>query len=357
MLAKPIDDDAELKAMFRCALLLAGVVAVGAFGFHLIEGGWTYWESLYFTIVTITTVGYGDYGLSPRGQVFAAMLMVCGFGVFTYSLTSLVRIAADADAARRRKMKRDIAACRDHLVVCGYGRMGYTICSEVSRSGIPCVVIEQDEEGALRAERDGRLVIHGTASDDETLIRAGVERARGVVCAVDSDAENMFITVTARDLNRDCGIISRAESETAARKLKRAGATLVVSPHQMAGETVASAVINPRLSKFMGVECEDGRRFELGETIIQPGAELAGQTIEQFGRHAEDLVFVAIEREDGEMVVRPRGFEEFRAGDAVIFAGSPEDAEAIRTAATSCQTRSKNGKSDASPTQAPICSQ
>jgi len=329
-----LEDATELKALARCTLLLAGVVAIGAFGFHLIEPTWTFWDSFYFTIVTITTVGYGDYGLTTNGQVFAAVLMVCGFGVFTYSLTTMVRIAADAEAARRRKMKREIAKCNDHIVICGYGRMGSTICQEVREGGIECVVIENDEAGVERATEDGLLVVQGEASDDAVLAKAGILRARGVVCAVDSDAENMFITVTVRDLNPECTVISRAESESAARKLQRAGAKLVVSPHQMAGETVASAVVNPRLSRFMGATCEDQHKFRLAETLVHPGAELVGQSIEKFGSATPDLVFVAIERADGQMVVRPRGNEQFCDSDVVIFAGSPQDIERIRVAAT-----------------------
>ncbi|MEM9187088.1 MAG: potassium channel protein [Planctomycetota bacterium] len=330
------DDATEFRALLRCALLLVGIIAVGTFGFDLIEPEWSLWDCFYFTIVTITTVGYGDYGLCRNGQAFAAFLMLSGFGVFTYSLTSMVRIAADSEAARRRKMKREIAGCEDHIVVCGYGRVGQTICREIRRGGLDCVVIEQGEAGVARAREDGRLVVHGEASDDAVLIRAGVKRARGVVCAVDSDAENMFITVTARDLNPDCTIISRAETDSAGQKLRRAGASLVVSPHQMAGETVANAVLNPRLSKFMGVEREDGHHFRMGETIVLPGSELSGQTIAEFGGLAEALVFVAIEREDGEMVVRPRGHDAFRDGDVVIYAGSNADAEFIRAAASSC---------------------
>ncbi|MEM8866450.1 MAG: potassium channel protein [Planctomycetota bacterium] len=329
-------DYAELRAMFRCALLLFGVVLVGTLGFHLIEETWSLWDCFYFTIVTITTVGYGDYGLCRNGQAFAAFLMVSGFGVFTYSLTTLVRIAADSDAARRRKMKRDIANCEGHIIVCGYGRVGQTICREVRQGGLDCVVIENTEEGAAAAMEDGRLVVEGDASDDATLIRAGVQRARGVVCAVTSDAENMFITVSARDLNPEVTIISRAESDSAGQKLRRAGASLVVSPHQMAGETVANAVLNPRLSKFMGAACDDRPSFRMGETVVHPGSELSGQTIAEFGGLAEALVFVAIEREDGEMVIRPRGYDEFRDGDVVIYAGSTADADFIRAAASSC---------------------
>ncbi|MEM1305356.1 MAG: potassium channel family protein, partial [Planctomycetota bacterium] len=251
------EDSEEVRATVRCGLLMLGVVAVGTLGFDLIEPSWTLWDCFYFTIVTITTVGYGDYGLCRNGQMFSAGLMICGLGVFTYALTTLVRFASDTAAARRRKMRREIAHCHDHIVICGYGRMGRTICEQVIRGGLECVIIEEREDCVAAAAEDGRLVVAGSASDDETLLRAGIDRARGVVCAVDSDAENMFITITARDLNPEITVISRAEGETAGRKLQRAGASLVVSPHQMAGETAATALLHPRLSKFMGASSDE----------------------------------------------------------------------------------------------------
>ncbi|MEN1679842.1 MAG: potassium channel protein [Planctomycetota bacterium] len=328
--------DADRRAAARCILLLLGVVAVGTLGFDLLQPEWTWWECLYFTLITVTTVGYGDPGLTPWGQAFAAVLMVSGFGVFTYALTTLVTHASDTEAARRRTMKRKVSQCRDHIVICGYGRVGRPICQQITRGGLECVVIDSNECNAARAGDDGRLFVHGQASDDDVLKRAGVEHARGVVCAVDSDAENMFIAVSARELNPQCTIISRAESETSAHKLRRAGASLVVSPHQMAGETVATALLSPRLTKFMAAAEDLHHGFHLGEAEVLPGAELAGMTIQEFGCRAANLVFVAIERASGEMVIRPRGFEVFQEGDVVIYAGSSADADFLRGAATSC---------------------
>ncbi|TWT35678.1 Voltage-gated potassium channel Kch [Posidoniimonas corsicana] len=317
----------------RCGALLAGVLVVGTIGFYFIEGDWTLWECLYFTLVTITTVGYGDYGLSHAGQVFASVLLVCGISVFTYSLSTIVQIASDPEAARRRIMKRRIADCSDHIIVCGYGRMGRTICEEITREDVLCVVIENHPPNIRRAIDDGQVVLEGEASDDELLLEAGLARARGVVCAVDSDAENMFITVTVREHNPECVIISRAENEMAARKLQHAGASLVVSPHQMAGRTVASAVICPRLAKYTNGYEDDDQSFKLGETHVRPGAPLVGQSVAQFGATVDGLVFVAIERADGRTILRPRGSEVFAADDIVIYAGGLDDIAAMKHAA------------------------
>lgn len=330
-------DAEQLIAVVRCVAVAVAVVLIGSLGFHLIETDWSWWDSFYFTLVTISTVGYGDYDLSESGKKFAALMLLCGIGTFTYSLSTLVQIASDVDAALRRKMKRKIAECSEHAIVCGYGRIGRMICQEIERSGLECVVVERDEQMVQDALADGHLVVAGVASEDETLLAAGIERAQAIVCCVDSDAENMFITVSARELNPACRVISRAESTGAARKLERAGAALVVSPHQMAGKTIATALVHPRLTKFLhspskaeepGVCC-----FELGEVVVGEGSELVDKSVKEVGQRLDGLVFVAVDRASGELVVQPHGDLAFEAGDVVIFAGAGDVVHAMRNEA------------------------
>ncbi len=336
--------DEQLLLLMRCSLLAAAVILLGTLGFCLIEETWSYWDSFYFTVVTVSTVGYGDYEISENGRKFAALLILCGIGAFTYALTTIVQIASDAEAAVRRKMKRLISECRDHIVVCGYGRMGKMICEELDRSQIEVVVIECNEECVERAIADGRLVVEGIASQDETLLSAGIVHAQGIVCAVDSDAENMFVVISAQDLNPCVRIISRAESVDAARKLERAGAALVVSPHQMAGKTIATALLHPRLSRFLNSGDHDGLYFEMGEVEIEPGSNVEGKTVRQIGANLKGLSFVAIERKknpqtEEELIVQPGGEFRFREGDVVIFAGAGNVVDQMRKAARKTRNR------------------
>lgn len=325
----------QTLAIVRCVAVAGAVVVIGALGFRLIEG-WSLWEATYFTLVTISTVGYGDYGLSDGGKKFAAFMLLCGIGTFTYSLSTLVQIASDVDAALRRKMKRKVAECSGHVVICGYGRIGRMICEEIVESGRDCVVVENHPDSVQRAIADGRLVVSGTASEDETLLAAGIERAEAIVCAVDSDAENMFITVSARELNPQCRVISRAESIDASRKLERAGAALVVSPHKMAGKTIATALLHPRLARMLngGDGCEK-RYFELGEVVIHPTSRIVGESISVIGGEMDGISFVALERPDGDLIVQPGGDERFLAGDVLIFAGAGDVVKRMRAAAAS----------------------
>lgn len=320
--------EAHNEAIFRCLAMLSVVICFGTLGFYVTEN-WTLWRCLYFTLITITTVGYGDQGVSPLGEVVATLLLVCGIGTFTYALSTLVQIAMDEEGARKRKMKKTIKDCSDHIIVCGYGRMGQTICSQLTRGNLQCVVIEQNEDSYQRAIEDGFLTLEGRASDDEVLLEAGVERARGVVCAVDSDAENMFITVTVRELNSDCLVVARAETDGTARKLRHAGATTTVSPHEMAGESAANSLLRPHLTRIMSGADLEGQ-FEMGEAVIEKNSSLVGRSIEEFGRETTGLVFIAIRRACGKILVRPRGHDRFEAEDVVIFAGSDEDAYEVQ---------------------------
>ena len=329
--------DAQTRAVLRCAVTVLSIVLIGTLGFRLIETQWSLWDSFYFTLVTITTVGYGDYGISKTSQIFAAFLLLCGIGTFTYSLSTLIQIASDVDAAMRRKMKSKIAKCNGHIIVCGYGRIGRMICKEIERGGMQCVVVERDADQAKLAMDEGRLVIEGIASEDEVLLQAGIRRAQGIVCAVDCDAENMFITVSARDLNPECRVISRAESKQAARKLEQAGASMVISPHQMAGKTIATAFLHPRLTRFLHTGDDSARYFELSEVEIEPGSGVVGETVAQFGAKADGVVFVAIERTGGELIVQPRGDTQFHEGDVVIFAGSNHGMDWMRSACGASQ--------------------
>lgn len=323
-------DDKSLAA-FRCAMLLLSVVFVGTIGFWLIEDQWNLWDALYFTLITVTTVGYSDGGISEAGQRFALVLLLCGIGTFTYSLSTLVQFAADREAALLRRMKRKIKETRDHVVVCGYGRMGRTACQQLTEGGITCVVIEASDDNFRRAVGDGHLVVQGAASNDDVLVQAGVLRASGVVCAVDSDAENMFITVSVRDLNANCKIVSRAESEGAARKLERAGATLVISPHQMAGQSIANAMLHPCLNRFMQHSL-DGEYLLLSETEISAESGLTGRTVHDLGQLSENVAFVAIQRADGQQIMGPRDSEKLLEGDVVILAGRSDDLDALHRA-------------------------
>jgi voltage-gated potassium channel len=308
----------------RCGIALATVIAIGTVGFRLIEADWDLWESLYFTLITITTVGYGDQGISPAGRKFALLVLLFGIGIATYSFSNLIQLAVHYQLAWKTKMQRQISKLENHIVVCGFGRMGKTVCDRLRADNVPFVVVEQGDQAYQEAVDLGMLAIQGCATEDDVLKRAGVPDARGIVCVVNSDAENVFITLSARHLNEHAFIACRADSDGAAEKVQRAGASLVVSPHYSAGLDVATAIVRPHLAEFLRNAQHNLGDFELSEVHIDPASSLIGQTIADFGANEEQLVFVAIKRAEGDTLVRPGGGAFFQAGDVVIAAGDPE---------------------------------
>ena len=325
-------DNDGFSGIVRCALVLAGVMAIGTLGFYLIEGTkpeaeqpWDLWQCFYFTLITITTVGYEDVGTSATGKMFTSVLLVLGIGTFTFALGELMRIAVGLQPAWKRKMTKQIEQLADHLVVCGFGQMGRWICSGLRANGIPFIVIEQDERAWHSAIDHGFLAIHGSSSDEDVLVRAGVVRARGVVCGVDSDAENIFTVLTVRDLNKNALIACRANSEGSVRRIERAGATLVVSPHVTAGADITTAILRPHLAELLSHSPRSGSGIEMSEVLIKNGSPLAGKSIANVGMQVDSIVFVAVQRPGQETMVRPGGNESFQPDDVVIVAGKLDD--------------------------------
>lgn len=326
------DDTRSLQVMFRCALALASVVTIGSLGFMLIED-WPVWKSIYFTLITITTVGYGDEGLSPYGKAYAAALVVGGIGVATYSLSLLVQTAVNYQFAGRTKMQDSIDHLEDHVLVCGFGRMGRAVCEQLIREDTSFVVVEPIAEICEQAESLGYLVVQGNAAEDGVLLQAGVERARALVCAAACDAENVFITLSSRELNSELFIVSRADGAGATRKLRRAGASLVVSPHKTAGSKVATTIARPYLSDTLEIGEASTDGFRMDEILVQEESSLIGQSVSELGNAEPQTVFVAIRRDTGEKIVRPKETVTFQANDTLVAVGTSEVLARVRTLA------------------------
>ncbi len=315
----------QFRRLALCIVAFVAVVSTGTVGFLFTEENWTAWDALFFTLITVTTVGYGDENISIAGERFAVVLLIVGIGTATYTFSNLMQVAVGCQLAWKSKMQKRINRLHDHVIVCGFGRMGKYICKQLRDGSVPTVVIEQDEAGYLTAVEMGYLAVHGCATEDATLIDAGVRQARGVICVVDSDSENIVITLSARELNRDLFIASRADGESVAHKIERAGASLVVSPHVTAGHNIATAILHPHLAELMRHTQHRMSNFEMSEVSIGHGSPLANQTAEEYGRGEENIVFVAVKKSDGEMRLRPRGHTRFLAGEVIIVAGPAED--------------------------------
>jgi voltage-gated potassium channel len=302
-------------------LLLTGTV-----GYHLIEG-WSLFDALYLTVITLTTVGYGD--LHPRttaGRTFTMVLLLVGVFTLFYAATEIIRVIVSGEvrtALGRQRMERSLAGLRDHLIVCGFGRMGRLVCARFAAQGLHFVVIDREAEALAEFEVRHGLALHGDATSDEVLRRAGVERARGLVTVTASDADNLYITMSARLLNERLFIVARTEDEHAEQKLLRAGANRVVSPYAIGGARVAQAVLRPTVVDFLELATRtEHLALQIEEVRIAPGSRLAGTTLRDSQvRQDLGIVIVAIKKASGEMHFNPPPDAVMQAGDIVITLG------------------------------------
>jgi voltage-gated potassium channel len=302
------------------------IVITGTLGYTLIEG-WPLLDSLYMTVITITTVGYGETReLSGTGRVFTIGFIISSVGIVAYFATRLASgvVEGEIRALRgMRKLEKAIHRLRDHYIVCGYGRIGGYICSQFKGEGLPFVIIEHDEETILRLEEEGFYYIRGDATDEKTLLEAGVERAKGLITAVASDADNLYITLTARGLNPSLYILSRASEEKAERKLISAGADKVVSPYLIGAHRMAMAVIRPAVVDFMELAMKrESLHLQLKEIKVNDTSRLPGTILSESGiRSKLDLIVVAIKKEDGGMIFNPAFNTSIEKGDTLITLG------------------------------------
>jgi voltage-gated potassium channel len=308
---------------------VAGALAVlifGTVGYVLIEG-WGAFDAFFMTITTVTTVGYGEvHPLSAVGKGFTSVLIIVGVSYFAYVFASLTGIIVGGqlkETLGRRKLQKKIQALKGHYIICGFGRIGAMVAAQIASRGISFVVIETDPEALVRLDETGYLYVAGSATEEGVLEQAGIGRAKGVVSAVRSDADNVFIVLTARDLNQDLFILSRAEHEHSRKKLLRAGADKVVLPYHIGARRMAEAIARPAISDFVELAVH-GRNLELSmeEVSVKPGAQLAGQTLIDSALRAKlDLLVVAIKRASGEMVFNPQPREVINEGDTLIVLG------------------------------------
>ncbi len=320
------------KILFLTSILMA-LLVLGSLGFVWLEG-WNYFDALYMTVATLTTLGGGEVQpLSKLGRVYTMVLVLAGMGVLLYIVTSLARVVVEGEikaALGRRKLVKQIKGLKDHYIICGFGRIGEIIARQLKERGIPVVIIENKPENLSRLEESGYYVVAGDATREEVLQEAGIERARGLVAVVSSDADNVYIVLTARSLNPGLDIVARAEESGAEKKLLRAGADRVESPYEMGGRKMAHAILRPTVTTFMELAMTEGVEWSMEEVRVGEGSALAGVALKDSGiRQKLDLILVAIKRADGEMLFNPTLETPILAGDTLIALGMRHNLEML----------------------------
>jgi voltage-gated potassium channel len=301
------------------------LVVAGTVGYHAIEG-WSWIDAAYMTITTLTTVGFGEvHTLSSAGRVFTMVLMMGGVFTLFYSATELIRAVVSGEIQSlfgRQKMERMLSEIENHVIVCGYGRMGRLVCEQFSAAGVDFVVVDRQEPLLDRFALPHGIAVHGDATVDEVLRRAGVSRARALVTVAASDADNLYITMSARLLNEGLFIVARCDDEEAEKKLIRAGASRVILPYVIGGDRVAQAVLRPSAMDFIELATRSEHlELQIEETEVAAGGALAGKPLRDSGTRALGIIVVAVKKSDGRMLFNPDAEGILEPGDLLITLG------------------------------------
>jgi len=311
-------------------LALAVVLAAGTAGY--LSLGFSFLDSLYQSVTTVTTVGFSaPRALGAGTKAFTIVLILVGVGTALYTFSAVLEVLIEGhmrDLVRRRKMDRDIARMAGHVIVCGWGRVGREVAHFLQSAGRAVVVVDRDPE---RLEEVPYAWVHGDVTDDETLRQAGIEVATTLVAALDTDADNLYVTVAGKSMRPDLQIIARARNESSEPKLVRAGADRVVNPQQLGGDRMASFVTQPHVVDFVDVVMHDGTlEFRLEELAVSPASPMSGKSLRS--AHLRDrtgALVLAIRRPDGEFVTNPSPEDVIEAGDVLISVGTAEQLGAL----------------------------
>jgi voltage-gated potassium channel len=298
-----------LQDLARGLGVLLLVVLVGTLGYRFIEG-WSFLDSLYMTVTTITTVGYSEvHPLSTAGRIFGIFLILCGVGTAFYILTSLVQYTLEGELGiriGRQRMEAKIKRLNDHFILCGYGRVGQAIANILKQQDAKLVVIDRDREYINKAQEAGFLTIHGDATKDESLKQARIDSARGIIIALGDDASNIYTTLTAKELNTKLPVVARANNEEAQRKLRQAGADRIVAPEAIGGARMARLALRPQAVEFIETVLFGREKQLLVEEIeASEGSPLVGSTIKDIEEQFTGIRILALKEKNGMLIPNP----------------------------------------------------
>ena len=318
--------------------VLVTLLAAGTLGYQLVEG-WGWFDALYMTVITITTVGFHEvHPVSAAGRVFTMALAMGGVFTAFYAGVEFIRAVVTGEvltALGRQRMESRLERLNGHLVVCGFGRMGRLVAEEFSSAGLPFVVVDRDPKVLEGFDIPHGIPLVGDATADEVLRRAGVERARALVTAAASDADNLYITLSARLLDERLTIVARAEGEAAEVKLRRAGASRVVSPYVIGGHRVAQAVLRPNAMDFIELATRTGHlELQIEEVEVGAGSALVGRTIKASPVRSElGIIIVAVKKPGAKMAFNPSPDTALETGDLLITLGHRQQLDRLETMA------------------------
>ena len=326
----------DSKKLRYSLLMLIAIIAFGTCGYYFVEH-MPLFEAFYMTLITITTVGFAEViPLSQIGRTITVIIIILGISVGAYTIGVLVRALVEGELVKifgRIKVQKQVSGLKNHFIICGFGRIGRIICDELEADNIDFVVIEQDSQVIEHIQARKYLYLEMDATGEEALMQAGIMKAKGIVTAVNNDANNVFITMTAKSLRSDVFVLARASEEQNEAKLFRAGANRVVSPYLIGGRRIAQMLKKPTVVDF--IDCAMmGSHLGLimEEAIIGDKSSLIGKNlIDSNLRRDYGVIIVAIKKLSGDMVFNPMPSEALEAGDVIVVIGKKEDLKRMNT--------------------------
>ena len=320
-------------------ILLMSLIVTGTAGYLFLErdnpeGEWELLDAVYMTVITLTTVGYGNMGMSDAGRVFTLFLLIGGFGVFTYCVTIATAFLIEGQLQsffRQQKMIRTVDRLFNHYIICGLGDTGVHVLDEMLKAEVDFVGIEVEEERLIHlSDTRNFLYLQGDATDDELLGRAGIERAQGLVTCLSRDQDNLFVVISARKLNPHLKIASKAVEDNSPGKLITAGADEVVLPDHIGGLRLASGILHPQLVGFLESMTQNRQGAQFTESIIQKDSPLDGISLKAASiQEQTGLVVVAIQDSDGAFLYNPPGDKKMMAGDALLVIANQKQLQTL----------------------------
>jgi voltage-gated potassium channel len=318
------------------AVAIVATLLIGTVGFTTIEH-WQPFDAFYMTLTTMTTVGYAEvHPLSRAGRVFNSFLISFGVATIFIAIGAMTQTIVELEFGNligQRRNKRMIDKLKDHHIICGYGRVGRGAASELRHAGVPFVVVDINPERVERALLDGMLAVVADSTRDETLHRAGIERARGLVAALATDADNLFVLLSAKGLNPKIYVAVRAAEEGAEEKMRRAGADAVFAPYSITGHRLAQSLLRPHVVQFLDFTTKDvGEDIAIEQVRVSESSDMVGRTIEEMQLRKEvGVIVMAIRKADGRMIFNPPADTGVHGGDYLIVMGHPDSLRALET--------------------------